>query len=312
MKLGLAIGYSGAPSRHSGEARAGRAEELGYDFRVDGGKAYGSDAVTPLAFLAAHTSRIKLGTGIMQLAARHARQNAAMSAATVDAMAGGGRLHRRGSACQAPQNRRRLVRPAVGTAPTTGSATMSRSCARSSAREGTGHARWPRDPVALYRTGRQWASASRCRSILHMNPDIPIYLATGSESTVKLTAEDRRRAGCRWASCRAPWKSTGRGWTRAFRRARETAKSLKDLAIHRRGACRARQRRLPARFATAQAGSGRLYVGGMGQQHQELPQRHHGPPRIIGGRPPSGSRSSTWRSARDEAIRRRPPTSGST
>ncbi len=27
------------------------------------------------------------------------------------------------------------------------------------------------------------------KSILHMNPDIPIYLATGSESTVKLTAE---------------------------------------------------------------------------------------------------------------------------
>ena len=27
------------------------------------------------------------------------------------------------------------------------------------------------------------------KSILHMNPDIPIYLATGNESTVKLTAE---------------------------------------------------------------------------------------------------------------------------
>ena len=54
-------------------------------------EAYGSDAVTPLAFLAAHTSRIKLGTGIMQLAAR-TPANAAMSAATVDAMAGGGRF----------------------------------------------------------------------------------------------------------------------------------------------------------------------------------------------------------------------------
>jgi alkanesulfonate monooxygenase SsuD/methylene tetrahydromethanopterin reductase-like flavin-dependent oxidoreductase (luciferase family) len=44
-----------------------------------------------LAYLAALTKRIKLGTGIMQLAAR-APANAAMCAATVDALAGGGRF----------------------------------------------------------------------------------------------------------------------------------------------------------------------------------------------------------------------------
>ena len=54
-------------------------------------EAYGSDAVTPLAYLAAKTSRIKLGTGIMQLSAR-TPANCAMSAATVDALAGGGRF----------------------------------------------------------------------------------------------------------------------------------------------------------------------------------------------------------------------------
>src|SRR5262249_18869218 len=54
-------------------------------------EAYGSDAVTPLAFLAGKTRRIKLGTAIMQLAAR-TPANAAMSAATVDALAGGGRF----------------------------------------------------------------------------------------------------------------------------------------------------------------------------------------------------------------------------
>ena len=67
-----------------------RAEELGYD-SVWSAEAYGSDAITPLAFLAAQTSRIKLGTGIMQLAAR-TPANAAMSAASIDAMAGGGRF----------------------------------------------------------------------------------------------------------------------------------------------------------------------------------------------------------------------------
>src|SRR5215203_6033030 len=89
MKLGLSIGYSRAQLDIPVKL-VQRAEELGYD-SVWTAEAYGSDAVTPLAFLAAHTRRIKLGTGIMQLAAR-TPANAAMSAATVDAMAGGGRF----------------------------------------------------------------------------------------------------------------------------------------------------------------------------------------------------------------------------
>ena len=78
MKLGLSIGYSGA---HLG-VQVGlvqRAEELGYD-SVWSAEAYGSDAITPLAFLAGKTSRIKLGTGIMQLAASMPA-NAAVSGA---------------------------------------------------------------------------------------------------------------------------------------------------------------------------------------------------------------------------------------
>ena len=89
MKLGLAIGYSGA-HLDVPLALVQRAEELGYD-SVWSAEAYGSDAITPLAFLAAKTNRIKLGTGIMQLAAR-TPANAAMSAASIDAMAGGGRF----------------------------------------------------------------------------------------------------------------------------------------------------------------------------------------------------------------------------
>src|SRR3984957_14268457 len=89
MKLGLAIGYSGAHLDVPVKL-VQRAEELRYDSGWTA-EAYGSNAVTPLAFLAAHTSRINLGTGIMQLAAR-TPANAAMSAATVDAMAGGGRF----------------------------------------------------------------------------------------------------------------------------------------------------------------------------------------------------------------------------
>src|SRR5215210_3197611 len=89
MKLGLSIGYSRAQLDIPVKL-VQRAEELGYD-SVWTAEAYGSDAVTPLAYLAALTKRIKLGTGIMQLAAR-TPANAAMSAATVDALAGGGRF----------------------------------------------------------------------------------------------------------------------------------------------------------------------------------------------------------------------------
>ena len=85
MKLGLSIGYSGAHLEVPA-ALVQRAEELGYD-SVWSAEAYGSDAITPLAFLAAKTNRIKLGTGIMQLAAR-TPANAAMSAASIDALAG--------------------------------------------------------------------------------------------------------------------------------------------------------------------------------------------------------------------------------
>ena len=86
MKLGLHIGYSGA---HFVDpvALVQKAEALGYD-SVWTAEAYGTDAVTPLAYLAGKTERIKLGTAIMQLAAR-TPANAAMSAATIDAISGG-------------------------------------------------------------------------------------------------------------------------------------------------------------------------------------------------------------------------------
>jgi F420-dependent oxidoreductase-like protein len=49
---------------------------------------YGTDALTPLTWIAAHTQRIQLGTGILQMTAR-APAMVAMSAATLDLMSGG-------------------------------------------------------------------------------------------------------------------------------------------------------------------------------------------------------------------------------
>src|SRR5260370_6014178 len=63
------------------------AEQLGYD-SVWTAEAYGSDAATVLAWLAASTSRIKLGAGIFQIPARSAAMTA-MTAATIDNLSGG-------------------------------------------------------------------------------------------------------------------------------------------------------------------------------------------------------------------------------
>ena len=89
MKLGVSIGYSGAEMGMPIEFIK-EAEALGYD-SVWTAEAYGSDAFTPLAYIAAHTKHIRLGTGIIQLAAR-TPANAAMSAQTIDALAGGKRM----------------------------------------------------------------------------------------------------------------------------------------------------------------------------------------------------------------------------
>jgi F420-dependent oxidoreductase-like protein len=183
MKLGLAIGYSRAHYEAPVEL-VQRAEELGYD-SVWTAEAYGTDAVTPLAFLAACTKRIKLGTGIMQLAAR-TPANAAMSAATVDAMAGGGRFIA-GLGVSGPQ----IVEGWYGQP--WGKpywrmrdyvAIMRKIFAREAPVSHEGR------EISLPYTGPGSVGLGKpLKSILHMNPDIPIYLATGNKSTVKLTAE---------------------------------------------------------------------------------------------------------------------------
>src|SRR2546428_9824546 len=63
------------------------AEELGYD-SIWAAEAYGSDAASVLAWLAAGTTRIKLGAGIFQIPARSAAMTA-MTAATIDQLSGG-------------------------------------------------------------------------------------------------------------------------------------------------------------------------------------------------------------------------------
>src|SRR5262245_40820353 len=183
MKLGLSIGYSGAELKLPVE-KVLLAERLGFD-SVWTAEAYGSDAITPLAYLAALTKRIRLGTGIMQLAARTPAA-AAMAAGTVDALAGSGRVIA-GLGVSGPQ----IVEGWYG--------------------QPWGKPYWRiRDYVAIMRkvferkdpvshAGREISLpytgpgalgvGKPLTSILHMNPRLPIWLGTGTEANVKLTAE---------------------------------------------------------------------------------------------------------------------------
>jgi F420-dependent oxidoreductase-like protein len=223
MKLGLSIGYSGAHLEVP-VALVQRAEELGYD-SVWSAEAYGSDAITPLAFLAAKTNRIKLGTGIMQLAAR-TPANAAMSAASIDAMSGGGRFIA-GLGVSEPQivegwygqpwgKPYYRVKDYV--------AIMRKIFKREEPVTHEG-----REISLPYKGEGSAGLAKPLKSILHMNPNIPIYLATGGETMVKLTAE----IADGWLPMGfvpgameeyGPWLDEG------FRRA-GNGKSLKDFTI---------------------------------------------------------------------------------
>jgi F420-dependent oxidoreductase-like protein len=86
MRLGMTMGYSGARASVN-LTLVQEAERLGY-FAVWTAEAYGSDAVVPLAWIGAHTARIRLGTGIMQMAGR-TPANTAMTAMTLDHLSGG-------------------------------------------------------------------------------------------------------------------------------------------------------------------------------------------------------------------------------
>jgi F420-dependent oxidoreductase-like protein len=88
MRLGLMVGYWGLGMGPSDQlAVVGEAERLGFH-SAWAAEAYGSDAATVLAWLAAGTSTIKLGAGIFQMPGRSPAMTA-MTAATIDELSGG-------------------------------------------------------------------------------------------------------------------------------------------------------------------------------------------------------------------------------
>ena len=264
MKLGLGIGYSGSKLRVPID-RIKLAEHLGYD-SVWTAEAYGSDAITPLAWIAAQTERIRLGTGIMQLAGR-APAMCAMQAQTVDALAGGGRVIA-GLGVSGPQ----IVEGWYG--------------------EPWGKPYWRlRDYIQIMRKvnkredpvthdGREYqlpftgegalGIGKPLMSIMHTNRELPIWMGSGREATVKLTAElcdgwlPMHFVPGRMDHYR-PWVEEG------FRRA-GNGKSWKDFEIQAGGRVIITDD-VKAALAESKPGIA-LYVGGMGHKDLNFHNEH--------------------------------------
>ncbi len=87
LKLGLNTGYWGAGPPHGAQEAIAEADRLGFD-SIWTAEAYGSDALTPLAWWGSQTTKVRLGTAIMQMSARRPTATA-MAALTMDHLSGG-------------------------------------------------------------------------------------------------------------------------------------------------------------------------------------------------------------------------------
>ena len=184
MKLGLMLGAWFGPTMKVPVERVKLAEELGYD-SVWSSEAYGADALSPLAYLAAVTERIKLATGVVQIGARTPAATA-MAFATIEALAGRGRVIV-GLGLSGPQiiegwYGTPWAKPIARTRDTV--AIMRRVFAREEPVAYEGEA------ISLPYDGDDATGVGKpLKSILHTNPDTPIYLAAGGPANVALTAE---------------------------------------------------------------------------------------------------------------------------
>ncbi len=183
MKLGLGLDLWAGSGLRVPVEQVQRAEVLGYD-SVWTAEAYGSDAISPLAFLAAYTSKIKLATGILQISARTPTA-AAMAMATVDSLAGGNRTII-GLGLSGPQ----VVEGWYGQPWARPGARMRDTIEiiRKVLRRDGAMVHEGAVLSAPYRGADATDMAKPLRSILHTN-DLPIWIAAGGPRNVALAAE---------------------------------------------------------------------------------------------------------------------------
>jgi len=182
MRLGVMAGYSGAKIELPMELIL-EADRLGY-YSVWTSEAYGSDAITPLAWIGAQTQQIKLGTAIMQMPARTPAMTT-MTAMTLDQLSGGRMLL--GLGLSGPQVVEGWHGRAYGK-PLGKSREYVEIIRQILAREAPlqydgKHYKIP------YQEEDATGLGKPLKSILHGRPEIPIYLASIGPKNVTLTAE---------------------------------------------------------------------------------------------------------------------------
>jgi F420-dependent oxidoreductase-like protein len=184
LKLGLQLGYWGAqpPSDLIGIAQ--EAERLGYD-SIWTAEAWGSDAFTPLAWLGAHTSRIRLGTSVVQLSARTPTATA-MATLTLDHLSQGRVIL--GLGVSGPQVVEGWYGQPFGKplARTREYVDVIRQVLRREAPVASNGSHYP----LPYRGENSWGLGKSLRSITHpLRAEVPIFLGAEGPKNVALAAE---------------------------------------------------------------------------------------------------------------------------
>ncbi len=182
MRLGLMVGYSGAKIELPMDLIL-EADKLGY-YSVWTSEAYGSDSITPLAWIGALTKQIKLGTAIMQMPARTPAMTA-MTAITLDQLSGGRMLL--GLGLSGPQVVEGWHGQAYGK-PLGKSREYVEILRKILAREE--HLVHDGEHYQIpYAESDATGLGKPLKSIIHGRSDLPIYLASIGPKNVTLTAE---------------------------------------------------------------------------------------------------------------------------
>ena len=177
MRVSITLRLANEDWRMAGEYVV-EAERLGVD-GLWSAEAWGHDAATPLAFLAARTSRIRLGTGIMQAGTRTPAL-LAMTAMSLNAMSGG--RFNLGLGVSGPQviegwHGIRFERPIQRMRETV---EIVRRAIRGERLAYKGQ---------IYELPLPGGEGKALRSAARPQPDIPIYLATLSPKSLEMTGE---------------------------------------------------------------------------------------------------------------------------
>jgi F420-dependent oxidoreductase-like protein len=259
MRLGLNVGYWGSGNDAQSLALAREADRLGYAV-CWAAEAYGSDAPTALAWVAAQTERIDVGSAVMQIPARTPAMTA-MTAATLDALSGG--RFRLGLGVSGPQ-------VSEGWHGVRFDSPLGRT------REYVEIVRMALDRRTVSYAGRHWTlplpdgPGKALKLTVHpVREEIPVYLAAVGPKNLELTGE------------------IAQGWLAVFFSPEHAAVSLDPLRAGRRAAGQGTATDPLAGFdivptvplvigddlgaaADSLRGSTALYLGGMGSRKQNF------------------------------------------